>query len=111
MLDSHRVLYNEALQERRDAYRMAGVTLRYGDQPGRVKDIRRSHPDQARRSFSPQQATLARLNRAFEAFFRRVKPGAKPGLPRFERAGWFYTVNAALNILWARLARHTAQAA
>jgi putative transposase len=111
MPESHRVLYSAALQERRDAYRMAGVTVRYGDQPGRVKDIRRSHPDQARWSFSPQQATLARLNRAFEAFFRRVKAGAKPGLPRFERASWFDTLNAALNILRARLARHTAQAA
>jgi len=38
-------------------------------------------------SFSSQQATLRRLNKAFAGFFRRVntaKPGVKPGYPRFK---------------------------
>lgn len=93
MLDDHRDLYNAALQERRDAYRMRKVSIRYGDQSAQLKDIRRADTDgQGRWSFSSQQATLRRLNRAFDAFFRRVKAGQTPGFPRFKGAGWFDTV-------------------
>jgi putative transposase len=93
MLNDHRELYNAALQERRDAYRMRNVTVRYGDQSAQLKEIRRSDCEgQGRWSFSSQQATLRRLNRAFEAFFRRVKAGQAPGFPRFKGAGWFDTV-------------------
>ncbi|WP_261566207.1 RNA-guided endonuclease InsQ/TnpB family protein [Frankia gtarii] len=93
MLDDHRALYNAALQERRDAYRHPSKTrIRYGDQSAQVKDIRADDPDQARWSFSSQQATLRRLDRAFAGFFRRVKAGGMPGYPRFKGAGWFDTV-------------------
>ncbi|WP_261575603.1 RNA-guided endonuclease InsQ/TnpB family protein [Frankia gtarii] len=93
MLDDHRTLYNAALQERRDAYRHPSQTrIRYGDQSTQVKDIRAGDPDQARWSFSSQQATLRRLEKAFAAFFRRVRAGGIPGYPRFKGAGWFDTV-------------------
>jgi putative transposase len=69
------------------------VTIRYGDQSGQLKDIRRADPGgQGRWSFSSQQATLRRLNKAFTAFFRRVKAGQAPGYPRFKGLGWFDTV-------------------
>lgn len=37
--------------------------------------------------------TLRRLNKAFEAFFRRAKEGEKPGCPRFKGRGRFDTVD------------------
>ncbi len=93
MLDDHRALYNAALQERRDAYRHPSKTrIRYGDQSAQVKDLRVGDHDQARWSFSSQQATLRRLERAFAGFFRRAKAGGVPGYPRFKGAGWFGTV-------------------
>ncbi|WP_116287925.1 RNA-guided endonuclease InsQ/TnpB family protein [Parafrankia colletiae] len=93
MLSSHRALYNAALQERRDAYRHPSrTTVRYGDQSAQLKEIRADDPDQARWSFSSQQATLRRLDTAMAAFFRRVKAGEKPGYPRFRGVGWFDTV-------------------
>jgi len=61
MLNDHRDLYNSALQERRDAYQMGGVSIRYGDQSAQLTDIRADDADQARWSFSSQQATLRRL--------------------------------------------------
>lgn len=92
-LDDHRGLYNAALQERRDAYRMRRVSVRYGDQSTQLKDIRRADVGgQGRWSFSSQQATLRRLDKAFAGFFRRVKTGGRPGFPRFKGAGWFDTV-------------------
>ncbi|RVX47790.1 transposase [Nonomuraea polychroma] len=92
-LEDHRQLYNGALEHRRTAYRKAGVTVGYGDQSGELKDIRADDPDgQGRWSFSSQQATLRRLDKAFKAFFARVKAGRTPGFPRFKGRGWFDTV-------------------
>ncbi|MEV5526970.1 RNA-guided endonuclease InsQ/TnpB family protein [Streptomyces prunicolor] len=95
MLRDHCSLYNGALQERRDAYRHASKTsVRYGQQSGQLKDIRAFDPErQGRWSFSSQQATLRRLDKAFAAFFRRIKVGDKPGYPRFRGANWFDTVD------------------
>lgn len=94
MLDDHRTLYNAALQERRDAYRHPSQTrVRYGDQSCQLKAIRAFDPDrQGRWSFSSQQATLRRLDKAFAAFFRRITAGQKPGYPRFRGTGRFDTV-------------------
>jgi putative transposase len=92
-LEGHRELYNAALEHRRTAYRKAGVMVRYGDQSAELKAIRADDTDgQARWSFSSQQATLRRLDKAFAAFFRRVKAGRTPGFPRFKGRGWFDTV-------------------
>jgi putative transposase len=91
-LEAHRQLYNAALEERREAYRRAKISIRYGDQSAQLKEIRADDPDHARWSFSSQQATLRRLDKAFRAFFDRVKAGRTPGFPRFKGRGWFDTV-------------------
>ncbi|GHD79685.1 transposase [Streptomyces mirabilis] len=95
MLRDHCSLYNGALQERRDAYRHVSKTsVRYGMQSAQLKDIRAFDPErQGRWSFSSQQATLRRLDKAMQAFFRRVKSGDSPGYPRFRGVTWFDTVD------------------
>ncbi len=94
MLADHCSLYNGALQERRDAYRHASKTsIKYGMQSAQLKDIRAFDAErQGRWSFSSQQATLRRLDKAFAAFFRRIKSGETPGYPRFRGVNWFDTV-------------------
>jgi putative transposase len=82
-LRDHQRLYNAALEERREAWRMRTVSVRYGQQSAQLKDIRGLDPDQGRWSFSSQQATLRRLDKAFAAFCRRCRAGQKPGYPRF----------------------------
>src|SRR5262245_59730936 len=92
---SHRELYNAALQERRDAWAHSKTRISYGDQSAQLSEIRAVRPDQAVWSFSSQQATLRRLNKAFAGFFRRVKaarPGVKPGYPRFKGTARFDSV-------------------
>ncbi|MEU9719043.1 transposase [Streptomyces sp. NPDC047976] len=95
MLRDHCSLYNGALQERRDAYRHVSKTsIKYGMQSAQLKEIRAFDPDrQGRWSFSSQQATLRRLDKAFAAFFRRIKSGDTPGYPRFRGVNWFDTVD------------------
>ncbi|WP_329436820.1 transposase [Streptomyces sp. NBC_01280] len=94
MLADHCSLYNGALQERRDAYRhISKTSIKYGMQSAQLKEIRAFDPErQGRWSFSSQQATLRRLDKAFAAFFRRIKSGDTPGYPRFRGVNWFDTV-------------------
>src|SRR4051794_8435339 len=89
MLRDHCSLDNGALRERRAAYgHVSETSIRYGDQSG--TDVRVFDPQRLGRwSFSSRQATLRRLDRAFAAFFRRVKAGEKPGYPRFRGVSWF----------------------
>ncbi|MFG1976067.1 RNA-guided endonuclease InsQ/TnpB family protein [Nonomuraea fuscirosea] len=92
-LEDHRQLYNAALEHRRIAYAKAGASIRYGEQSADLKHIRGDDPGgQGRWSFSSQQATLRRLDKAFRAFFDRVKAGRTPGFPRFKGRGRFDTV-------------------
>jgi putative transposase len=94
-VESHREVYNAALAERRDAWAHSKVRIRYGDQAGQLTQIRAVRPDVAVWSYSSQQATLRRLNKAFAGFFRRAKtakPGVKPGYPRFKGAARFHSV-------------------
>jgi putative transposase len=94
-VESHRELYNAALQERRDAWAHSKTRINYGDQSAQLTDIRSARPDAAVWSFSSQQATLRRLNKAFAGFFGRVKtakPGVKPGYPRFKGKARFDSV-------------------
>ena len=91
-LDTHRHLYNRALAERKTAYETAQRTLTYGEQSATLKAQRATDPFMARANFSSCQRTLKRLDRAFAAFFRRVKAGAQPGYPRFKGRHRFDTV-------------------
>lgn len=76
-------LYNAALQERRDAYRMAGKSINYYDQANQLKQIR-ADGDLTLANFSCCQDILRRLAKTFSAFFSRVKQGKTPGFPRFK---------------------------
>jgi len=74
LLADHCDLYNAALQERRDAWRMRKVSVSYGDQSAQLREIRAADPGgQGRLSFTAQQQTLRRLNTVFAAYFRRVR--------------------------------------
>jgi putative transposase len=91
-VEAHRELYNAALQERRDAWSHGKTRIHYGDQSAQLTEIRSARPDIGVWSFSSQQATLRRLNKAFAGFFRRLKAGQKAGYPRFKGAARFDSV-------------------
>jgi len=82
-LSEARSLYNAALQERREAWHMQGVSRNYYDQANQLKEIRaEGNLDLA--NFSACQDVLRRVDKTFKAFFRRVKVGEKAGYPRFK---------------------------
>ena len=75
-------LYNGALQERRDAWRQARRSVSYYEQANQLKAIR-ADGSLALANFSACQDVLRRVDKAFRAFFSRVKAGRKAGYPRF----------------------------
>jgi putative transposase len=75
-------LYNAALEQRRYGWR-AGQRIGYFRQCRDVTDLRAAGDGPAQISCSAMRDPLRRLDRAFQAFFRRLKAGEKPGYPRF----------------------------
>jgi putative transposase len=87
MLETHRRLYNDALAERKGVYEAEQRTVTYGEQSGKLKEARKTNEFLAATDFSSTQATLRRLDRAFKAFFRRIKSGETPGYPPLQGEG------------------------
>ncbi len=79
-----RTLYNAALQERRDAYRKCGVSITGFGQMKHLRQIKADLPEYKGVYSQVLQDVLKRLDRAFQAFFRRLKQGSMPGYPRFQ---------------------------
>ena len=93
LLDLTRELYNAALEERREAYRRRGVSRTYYDQCKELTLARRDIPALAAMPVQMGRGPLNVLHRAFQAFFRRIKSGDKPGFPRFKGKHRFRTLH------------------
>ncbi len=96
-LERLRELYNAALEERRAAYRKrkaeleaelpAREQLSAYDQMRELKAVRDIRPEYAGIRTHLLQDAITRLDRAYRAFFRRVKTGECAGFPRFRGRG------------------------
>lgn len=101
-LDACRVLYNAALTERRDAYnfhvrqhpgyydaatrkaRSRELEINYFSQANQLPEIKTICEEYNDVHSQVLQDVLRRVQKAFDAFFRRVKNGEEPGYPRFQ---------------------------
>jgi putative transposase len=77
-------LYNAALQERRDAWRIAKRTISRFDQSNELTELRAADASVRDVSVHAERHAIWRVDRAFKDFFRRCKNGERPGYPRFK---------------------------
>ncbi|MFL5659802.1 MAG: RNA-guided endonuclease InsQ/TnpB family protein [Ktedonobacteraceae bacterium] len=77
-------LYDAALQERRDAYRMCGKSITYTQQAAQMPAIKAMRPEYEAIYSQVLQDVLRRVDKAFKAFFRRARAGQQAGYPRFK---------------------------
>ncbi len=77
-------VYNAALDERKSAFRMAGVSLSYADQCSELPGCKEVRPELAEVPSQVLQDVVRRVDLAFDAFFRRLEDGETPGYPRFK---------------------------
>ncbi len=99
-------MYNAALQERRDAWNVVKKhpnyynaewrkqavkdrSISYYNQAGQLPEIKKAQPEYKEVFSQVLQEVLKRVDKAFAAFFRRVKAGQKAGYPRFRSASRF----------------------
>src|SRR3990167_8521499 len=91
-LETHRRLYNACLRWRKESYETNKHGVNYVEQSAQFTLDRKINPYYARINFSSSQATMRNLDKAFKAFFRRVKSGGKPGYPRFKARNQFHSI-------------------
>ena len=82
-----RSLYNQALAWRIEAYQTAGLTVKWTTQANALPDLKQESESFASLHSDVLQDALHRLDKAYKAFFRRVKTGDEPGFPRFKGEG------------------------
>src|SRR5262249_17291090 len=78
-----RHVYNAAVEERREAWQKCGVSVGYYQQKGELPGIKEAMPAYADVHSQVLQDVAQRVDRAFQAFFRRIREGQTPGYPRF----------------------------
>lgn len=76
--------YNDCLAERKEAYETEKRTVGKFEQLRKVKVLKETNPYAQDIHSHILQVTVSDLDKAFQAFFRRVKAGEKPGYPRFK---------------------------
>ena len=98
--------YNELLAERKTAYEERGETIGKYEQLRRVKEHKAASPWANEVHSHVLQVVVADLDRAYQAFFRRVKMGETAGYPRL--AQWAPRQRA-VRLLWLQRVREWLQ--
>ncbi|MGH9939387.1 MAG: RNA-guided endonuclease InsQ/TnpB family protein, partial [Blastocatellia bacterium] len=90
-LDDSRFVYNCALEQRIRVYEASGKTISFYEQSRQLTEARHELPEIGSVLRTIQSDALERLDFAFDAFFRRLKNGEKPGFPRFKARDRYHT--------------------
>ena len=89
ILETCRRFYNDLLAERREAWTNERRSVSKTEQLRRVKELKASNPYAKDIHSHVLQVVVADLDKAFQAFFRRVKRGENPGYPSFKGKNHF----------------------
>src|SRR5438094_659630 len=80
-LSTCRHLYNRALTERKEAWGQEQRSVGFAAQSALLPRLKQENDYLPRVHSQVLQEVLHRVDRAFQAFFRRCKSGEKPGYP------------------------------
>jgi putative transposase len=86
-----RWLYNTALEQRIVAYQRRQVSVSRYQQEAELKDIRAGMPEYGAIHSHVLQDVLARLDKTYLSFFRRVKAGKRAGFPRYQARSRYHS--------------------
>jgi putative transposase len=89
VLNCARHLYNVALAERKYAYQMEARTVTLAETEQLAKHYRATFPYADQMFSQTAQSVVRQVDLAYQAFFRRLKAGEKPGYPRFKSRNRF----------------------
>jgi putative transposase len=86
-----RQLYTVALDQRITAWQRCRVSVSRFEQEAELKAIRAEFPEYAAIHRHVLQDVLARLEKTYQAFFRRIQRGEKAGFPRYKGRERFHS--------------------
>ena len=87
-----RTLYNVALEQRKTWWgRGHGVGATYYQQAMELPDLKAACPEYEEVHAQALQDVLRRVDKTYQAFFRRVQAGETPGYPRFQGATRYHS--------------------
>jgi putative transposase len=86
-LELCRRTYNETLAVRKNAYEQDGKSVSYYETKKLLPQWKEETPDLKQVHSQVLQEVVKRVDLAYQAFFRRIKEGEKPGYPRFKGYG------------------------
>jgi putative transposase len=89
MLATARDVYNSLLNWRKHDYEVHGKGPSCGEQEKALPLWKKAHPELGEIYSQVLQDICKRVDRAFDAFFRRVREGDTPGFPRFKGKGQY----------------------
>ena len=82
-----RMLYNQALAWRKSVYEVTSESVKWTTQGNALPNLKHESKAFAGLHSDILQDALRRLDKAYQAFFRRVRAGEEPGFPRFKGEG------------------------
>lgn len=86
-------IYNAAVKERRDAWKIQRKSIHYNDQQAQLRDLKTARPDVKALLFSQVvQDVLWRVDFAYRAYFERRRRGYKSGFPRFRQPRRYHSL-------------------
>jgi len=88
-LETCRWVYNETLETRKNAWEQEQKSVSLYDTNKFLTSWKKGKPELSQVYSQVLQNVQERVDLAFNAFFRRVKLGEKPGYPRFRGYGWY----------------------
>jgi putative transposase len=91
-LETCRGVYNSLLNERKHDYEMFGKSPSCAAQQKHLPVWKQDHPEISGVFSQVLQDVGRRLDKSFEAFFRRVALGEEPGYPRFKGKGQYKSI-------------------
>src|SRR5215475_2040126 len=92
VLSRCRTLYNIAREQRKTWWdRGQSIGATYSQQKAELPDLKAACPEYAEVNAQVLQDVILRVDRAFQAFFRRVQAGKEPGYPRFQGKGRYHS--------------------
>ena len=87
-----RHLYNRSLAERIEAWEKEQKSITYNHQQNSLPELKKEKPWYKGVHSQVLQDVLKRLDKGYQAFFRRVKSGEKPGHPKFKKRGQWNSI-------------------
>jgi len=88
-LEVCRQLYNDALEERREAWKLCRTYVSFSMQSAQLPACKEADPALGNVYSQVLQDVLHRVDKTYQAFFRRGR-----GFPRFKGQGWFDSLSS-----------------